>query len=100
MKNFRISLAVALLLGGCTTAQEAAISGAIKARMDFNDNKARISLRAPCDMAVGSYYRVVTPPEQKAVAVLCGGAEQRPVTADDVKRLLELRDALAPRDRE
>lgn len=75
MKKLFIAL---MLIGlvGCSTAENAAVRTAIatgvEAKKNFNDNKARLSILAVCDMTIGAYYRLAVI-EQYAVAAVCGG---------------------------
>ncbi len=68
-----ISLALVLLLGACTAAQQAALNTAVKKKQAYNDGKAQLMLLAPCDMSVGAYWRSLTPFQRRAVEALCGG---------------------------
>ena len=73
-----LGLAVAglIVLSACT-----AIGMAVEKKIEFNDNKARVLKRMPCDMAIGAYHRTLTDLEQAAVDALCGG---------DIKPLIEI----------
>ena len=82
----------ALLLASCTTAQRAAVNQGVKQIQDFNDGKARLIKAETCGVSLGAYFRVFTEVEQRAFDVLCGGQWERPVTADDLRTLRDLRD--------
>jgi hypothetical protein len=83
MRKTLIALTAGVALvafGGC--AQTGAITAVVvEKKMQLNDAKARLTLVAPCDIAVGSFFRALSPPEQRAVEALCGGeAMPRPST--------------------
>ncbi len=62
----------AFLLTGCTAAQEAFVAAAAQKRMDYNDSKARVLVKAVCGMSVGAKNRL--PAAQRVhVEGLCGG---------------------------
>jgi hypothetical protein len=84
MKRIFISLGVIVLLSGCelapgggqtTAALNAAIDAAVAGRMQMNDKQTRITIKASCDVPLGSYYREATPTEQKGLRLLCSGKE-------------------------
>ena len=52
---------------------------AVEGRRAMNDLQAKATMITVCDIAVGSYYRVLTQNEQNYVASICSG---RPVGAD------------------
>ncbi len=77
------ALMLSLLLGACTTVQQAALKTAIEKRRAYNDGKAQVLLLGPCDMSVGAYWRSLTPYQRRAVEALCGG-ESMPRKEDTV----------------
>ncbi len=66
-------LALVLVLPSCTTAQKAAAQLGIQKVKDAHDASAVVTLMLPCGIRVGSFYRVLTPNQQRATAALCGG---------------------------
>lgn len=61
-----------LFLAGCAQIKGAVEQG-VAAKRTYNDNKARILLQGNCDIAVGSYWRVMNNLERRAVDTLCKG---------------------------
>ncbi len=87
--NFRLLvLAGAALLGACTPASRAAVGQAVETVKAGEDSKARLALQAPCAMTVGAKNRVLSDDEKRHVEALCGGSTERPVTVEDLQRLL------------
>lgn len=84
MRKTLLAFGALILLGGCALAPggsqfnaslDAAIDTAIKERMAMNDRQTRITIKASCDVALGSYYREANPTEQKGLRLLCSGKE-------------------------
>ncbi len=93
-----------LLLSGCATkfaagleAANREITGMIENIKAMNDITANGYKQAPCLIDVGAYHRVLSPDEQRAVDLLCGGSGEKPVTVEDVKRFRELMDMVEPK---
>lgn len=42
-------------------------------RMSYNDTKAEVLLRLPCDISLGAYYRLTNSIQQEALVMLCSG---------------------------
>lgn len=61
-----------LTVAGCAQIKGAVTQG-IAAKRTYNDNKARVLLQGNCDIAVGSYWRVMNNLERRAVDTLCKG---------------------------
>jgi len=92
-----------ILLSGCAqkiaagvAAADNEVQGAVANIKAMNDAAAKAYVAVPCAMDVGAYYRVLSPDQQQAVSLLCGGPSETPVTAQDVKRARELLDILKP----
>ena len=62
-------------------------AAAIEQRRTMNDLQARATMAANCDIALGAYFRTLTPVQRRYVAQICGGedgievAAARPATA-------------------
>jgi hypothetical protein len=41
--------------------------------MSYNDRKAEVLLRLPCDISLGAYYRLTNSIQQEALVMLCSG---------------------------
>jgi len=81
-------LAVGLVLAGCTDASRAIVNQAVETVKQTEDSKARLVLQAPCAMTVGAKNRVLSEDEKSHVEALCGGSTARPVTVEDLQRVL------------
>jgi hypothetical protein len=74
------------LLSACTEVQTYG-AAAIEQRRVMNDLQARATMAATCDIALGAYFRELSPLEQRYAGLVCGGifpeaSEPRlPVTA-------------------
>lgn len=64
---------VLLGLGACTTAQKAMAQIGIEKVKAAHDAAAVLTLMLPCNIRVGSFYRALSPNQQRAVEALCGG---------------------------
>ena len=82
-KGKSMVLAMALILGACSTAQQAALNTAVDKKQAYNDGKAQLLMLAPCDISVGAYWRSLTPYQRRAIEALCGG-ESMPRKSDTV----------------
>ncbi len=95
MTNLRTGSLAGLLVGafflaGCTAAQQAAVGQGVDEIRRTKDLEAEVLKASVCAMSVGAYHRVNSDAERRALDVLCGGAWERPVTAEDVRALREL----------
>lgn len=72
IRKFGAVCVVLLAAAGCANI-EGAVNQGIAAKQTYNDNKARALLQANCDIAVGSYWRVMNNLERRAVDTLCKG---------------------------
>lgn len=81
-------LVAGLVLAGCTDASRAIVNQAVETVKQVEDSKARLVLQAPCAMTVGAKNRVLSEAEKRHVEGLCGGRSERPVTVEDLRRLL------------
>ncbi len=80
----------AFFLAGCTPAQQAVVGQGIQHVRQAKDAEAEVLKASVCAMSLGAYHRVNSDAERRALDVLCGGAWQRPVTADDLRALRDL----------
>ena len=79
---WQFALGALLTLGGCSLLPGAekvqsgvklALDTSISDRKSFNDNEARLLVLLPCDISIGSYYRLTNPTQQEALVMLCSG---------------------------
>ncbi len=77
-----------LFLGGCTTAHQAAVQGAIEEVKQFNDTTATTLIQSTCGMTVGAFNRLENPHYQRGVDLLCGGNGEDPITLQDLQRFM------------
>ena len=96
LRRFAGLLLGACLMAGCTTAQKAALGQGVEAVRQAKDTEADVLKASLCAMSIGAYHRTNNVTEKRALDVLCGGAWERPVTADDVRVLRELGELLGP----
>ena len=82
------ALAAGLVLAGCTDASRVVVNQAVETVKQTEDAKARLALQAPCAMTVGAKNRVLSEDERGHVEALCGGPTVRPVTVEDLQRVL------------
>ena len=61
-----------LLLTACAEVQTYG-SAAIEQRRTMNDMQARATMAATCDIALGAYFRELSPMEQRYAGLVCGG---------------------------
>lgn len=61
-----------LLLPACTEVQGYG-HAAIEQRRTMNDMQARATMAATCDIALGAYFRELSPLERHYAALVCGG---------------------------
>lgn len=88
MKPVLISCATVLILVGCTAGSRAVVDQAVESVKAGENAKARLALQAPCAMTVGAKNRALTEEEQRHVEGLCGGSAGRPLTLEDLQRLI------------
>ncbi len=81
-----VMIAAITLLSACTEVQTYGAL-AMEQRRTMNDIQARATMAATCDIALGAYFRELSPVEQRYAGLVCGGifpelSEPRlPVTA-------------------
>jgi len=73
-------------IGLATTYAENKTTQAIENTRRINDLQARVAIKGPCTIRLGSYHRVLTDLERRAADLLCS---RNPVTDDDVQSLRE-----------
>ena len=61
-----------LLLSACAEVQTYG-SAVIEERRTMNDMQARATMAATCDIALGAYFRELSPMEQRYAGLVCGG---------------------------
>lgn len=84
-----IALALALLLGACTTQQAALVDLATEKVKTTNDTTAKTLIVTVCGMTVGAYNRLESASDRKGVDLLCGGDGEDPITLQDLRRFVE-----------
>ena len=47
------------------------IEQAVDDRMEYNDDKAQLILKLPCDISIGAYYRLLNPMQRAGITMLC-----------------------------
>ena len=67
-----------MLLSACAEVQSYG-SVAIEQRRTMNDMQARATMAATCDIALGAYFRELSPMEQRYAGLVCGGLFPEPV---------------------
>jgi hypothetical protein len=68
------------LLSACAELQGYGATG-IEARRTMNDMQARATMAATCDIALGAYFRELSPMEQRYAGLVCGGIFPEPVAS-------------------
>jgi hypothetical protein len=66
------AFAVLGLLPACAEIQTYG-AAAIEQRRLMNDMQARSTMAATCDIALGAYFRELSPAERRYAALVCGG---------------------------
>ncbi len=61
-----------LSLAACTQVQTYG-AAAIEQRRQMNDLQARATMAATCDIALGAYFRELSPMERRYAGLVCGG---------------------------
>ena len=72
-----IALSFLLTLGACTEVQTYG-AAAVEQRRTMNDLQARATMAATCDIALGAYFRELSPMEQRYAGLVCGGIFPEP----------------------
>ena len=88
MGYLKFAIAGLLALTACTPATRAVVNEGVARVKEAEDSKARLALQAPCAITIGAANRVLSDDEHRAVQSLCGGNAERPVTLEDLQRLL------------
>ena len=65
-------LSMLLALAACTEVQTYG-AAAVEQRRAMNDLQARATMAATCDIALGAYFRELSPMEQRYAGLVCGG---------------------------
>lgn len=74
----RAVLSAFVLLSACTEVQTYG-AAALEQRRVMNDLQARATIAATCDIALGAYFRELSPMEQRYAGLVCGGILPEPV---------------------
>lgn len=93
-KPLILFLLAAVWLGGCSSAQQLALTQSVTAARDAKDAEAETLKAAVCAMSLGAYHRRNTADERRALDVLCGGAAPGSIAVDDAIALSRLLEAL------
>ena len=67
-----LAVSTLALLTACTEVQTYG-AAAIEQRRVMNDLQARATMAATCDIALGAYFRELSPMEQRYAGLVCGG---------------------------
>ncbi len=67
-----VAFAGAILLSGCATVSTYG-AAAIEQRRIMNDQQARATMAATCDIALGAYFRELSEAERTYAGLVCGG---------------------------
>lgn len=90
-KLVRVGVVLGLVsVSGCTPAQNAILARGAEVVRQAKDSEAETLKISVCAMSIGAFYRVNNDTERRALSALCGGEWERPITADDVRRIQEL----------
>ncbi len=84
-----IALALALLLGACTTQQAAVVDLGVAKVKATNDTTAKTLIVTVCGMTVGAFNRLESPTQRRGVDLLCGGDGEDAITLGDLQRFLD-----------
>ena len=77
MRTPLLALAMLVALSGCAEVQTYG-AVAIEQRRTMNDLQARATMAATCDIALGAYFRELSPMEQRYAGLVCGGIFPEP----------------------
>ena len=77
MRRLVPALLVLVSLSACAEVQTYG-AAAIEQRRMMNDLQARATMAATCDIALGAYFRELSPVERSYVGVVCGGQPGQP----------------------
>lgn len=72
MRPLLALLPAVALLGACSDVQHLGAT-AIEQRRTMNDLQARATMAATCDIALGAYFRELSPIERSYAGAVCGG---------------------------
>lgn len=75
MRKFLPIVLVIAMLSACERVSLLSMS-AVEQRRTANDMRARFIMAATCDMAIGSYFRELSPTERQYAGLVCG--DERP----------------------
>jgi hypothetical protein len=67
-----LALLILVALPGCTELRSYAAAG-VAQRRTVNDLQARATMAATCDIALGAFFRELSPIERRYVGLVCGG---------------------------
>lgn len=72
MRSYLAFLLLTTGLAGCTEVRTYS-SALIEQRRVMNDMQARATMAATCDIALGAYFRELSPMERRYAGLVCGG---------------------------
>lgn len=72
-----VAMSALTLFTACTEVQHYG-AVAIEQRRTMNDLQARATMAATCDIALGAYFRELSPMEQRYAGLVCGGVFPEP----------------------
>lgn len=72
MRRWLIPLLPLCLIVGCTQVRGYG-AAAVQQRRTANDLQARATMAATCDIALGAYFRELSPLERQYAGLVCGG---------------------------
>jgi hypothetical protein len=72
MRLHPLALAALVLLPACAEVQSYG-AVAVEQRRVMNDLQARATMAATCDIALGAYFRELSPVERRYAGLVCGG---------------------------
>ena len=84
----------AFLLAACTAAQNAVLDHGVEQIRQAKDSEAEVLKASVCAMSLGAYHRVNSDAEQRALDVLCGGADEPSITAGEVRVMRQVMEVL------
>ncbi len=91
MRRYLALAGLLLILGACSTAQKAAVQGAVEEIKGFNDTTAMTLIQSTCGMTVGAYNRLENPNDRRGVDLLCGGNGEDALTRGDINLILSIK---------
>ncbi len=82
-----LAIALALLLGACTSVQRAVVDQGVQKIMAAKDAEALVLKQGVCAMGIGAKNRVLSLAERQHVEGLCGGEDKASIAIEDLRAL-------------